>query len=846
MPKGVAVLGGIEALRQFKIFADLEEEDFEAIGKISHVREFETAEKLTTEGAPADNLYLFLKGKAAVKVRGADGRQIQIDELGPGEMLGWAAVVEPHLYTASAWTTRRSEVIVVDGRHLRELCEQNKRVGYEVAKGIGEVISKRFGLAVGARGGPAIGKYGVDQLRQFKIFSELDVSDLDSIAQIALVQEFDTGEELTVEGAPAEQLFLFLKGRATVTVAGPDGAEVVIDELGPGELLGWGAVMEPHVYTASARTTEPCELFVVDGRELRELCETNKRIGYQVAKGIGEVMSRRFGHAVSGRAEEAVTGLGPADLRRFKIFAELDETELKSIAEISHVQEYETGEELTAEGAPADNLYLFVKGRAAVKVRSSEGRQVLIDELGPGEMLGWGAFMAPHVYTASAWTTEPSELVVVDGQRLRELGEANKHLGFQVARGVGEVISKRFGRVLAGKGEQALGGYAIDELHQFKIFSELDVAELEAIAGISHVQDFEAGQQLIAEGAAAHHLYLFLKGKAAVEVQLPEGDQILIDELGPGEMLGWAAFMPPHLYTASAWATEPSQLIVVDGERLRQLCDVNKHMGYQVAKGVGEVMSKRFGHAVGGHGITELHQFKIFAGLDVADLDAIGRISHIRDFDAGEELITEGGAADKLYLVLRGKVEVKVRSPEGRQILIDELGPGEMLGWGAVMEPHVHSASAWTAEPSELVVVNGDSLRELCEQNKRLGYQVVRGIGEVISKRFGRAFGERAELHEKDLRAFGGGERVIWDSGELQLTTRAVLIGMEGGSPEVLPLEAVYDVEVQGDSVVFHAHGGDVSSPPVDDPERLAALAADEMRRTRYARRRKDYYLGSG
>jgi hypothetical protein len=49
-------------------------------------------------------------------------------------------------------------------------------------------------------------------------------------------------------------------------------------------------------------------------------------------------------------------------------------------------------------------------------------------------------------------------------------------------------------------------------------------------------------------------------------------------------------------------------------------------------------------------------------------------------------------------------------------------------------------------------------------------------------------------------------------------------------------------VEVQSGCVVFHIHGGDVCSPPLDDPERLAALVRDEMQRTRYAHRRKDYY----
>ena len=94
-----------------------------------------------------------------------------------------------------------------------------------------------------------------------------------------------------------------------------------------------------------------------------------------------------------------------------------------------------------------------------------------------------------------------------------------------MAKGIGEVISKRFGRVLAGRGGQALGGHAIDELRQFKIFAELDVADLESVAQIVHVQQFDAGEQLIVEGAAADNLYLFMQGKAAVKVQLPRANR---------------------------------------------------------------------------------------------------------------------------------------------------------------------------------------------------------------------------------------------------------------------------------------------------------------------------------
>jgi CRP-like cAMP-binding protein len=294
----------------------------------------------------------------------------------------------------------------------------------------------------------------------------------------------------------------------------------------------------------------------------------------------------------------------------------------------------------------------------------------------------------------------------------------------------------------------------------------------------------------------------------------------------------------PYVYIASASTTEPSEVIAIPGDRLRALCDGNMTIGYQVFRAISGVMSRRFGHALGRYGSEELHRFKIFAQLDADDLDAVAKISHVKEYPTGQELTTEGEDADRLYLFLRGKAVVKVHSPEGVEVLIDQVGSGELLGWSAAVEPHVYTASSWTTEPSEVIVVPGPELRRLCETNKHIGYAVARGIGEVISRRFGHAIGRHGDLREKDLRAFGGEEHVLWENGEVQLTTEAVLIGMGSDSPDVLPLDALLDAEVRGDSVIFHAHGGDVTSPPLDRPERLVALVRDAMLRTRRAHRR--------
>ena len=181
-------------------------------------------------------------------------------------------------------------------------------------------------------------------------------------------------------------------------------------------------------------------------------------------------------------------------------------------------------------------------------------------------------------------------------------------------------------------------------------------------------------------------------------------------------MLGWSAVMEPYLYTASTWTTQQSEVIAVDGRRLRELFDA-KHIGYQVVKGIGEVVSRRFGQTVGGQGIDQLHQFRIFAktrrrrlGVDCEESLCT------RQFETAEELTAEGAAADRLYLFLKGKAEVKVRTPDGSQVLIDEVGPGELLGWSTVVEPYVYTASSWTTEPSEVIVIDGKGLRELLKQ----------------------------------------------------------------------------------------------------------------------------------
>ncbi|MHB8869462.1 MAG: zinc ribbon domain-containing protein [Thermoleophilia bacterium] len=104
----------------------------------------------------------------------------------------------------------------------------------------------------------------------------------------------------------------------------------------------------------------------------------------------------------------------------------------------------------------------------------------------------------------------------------------------------------------------------------------------------------------------------------------------------------------------------------------------------------------------------------------------------------------------------------------------------------------------------------------------------------------GAALGRLSDLQHSAIQGGRGPERVLWDNGEVQLTTEAVLIGMTGDAPDVVPLETIYDVVLEERCVVLKVKDGDDKYCMLADPTELAGLIKDHMFRPRLAHERKD------
>jgi CRP-like cAMP-binding protein len=103
----------------------------------------------------------------------------------------------------------------------------------------------------------------------------------------------------------------------------------------------------------------------------------------------------------------------------------------------------------------------------------------------------------------------------------------------------------------------------------------------------------------------------------------------------------------------------------------------------------------------------------LFAGLDGAMLDNIGRGMRPRRFRRGEVIFHLGDPGDALFVVVSGAVKITLPSEAGDEAILATLRPGDFFGELALLDGAPRSASAAALEPTETLVLPRDRFRDL-------------------------------------------------------------------------------------------------------------------------------------
>jgi CRP/FNR family cyclic AMP-dependent transcriptional regulator len=116
------------------------------------------------------------------------------------------------------------------------------------------------------------------------------------------------------------------------------------------------------------------------------------------------------------------------------------------------------------------------------------------------------------------------------------------------------------------------------------IFSGLDQRHLELIAGCGGNEHADAGAYLYREGQSAECFYLIREGAIALEIDAPGRGAIVVETLGAGEITGFSWLFEPFRWQFDARAIAPVRLVGFDGLCLRNKCEADHELGYQLMR----------------------------------------------------------------------------------------------------------------------------------------------------------------------------------------------------------------------------------------------------------------------
>lgn len=114
----------------------------------------------------------------------------------------------------------------------------------------------------------------------------------------------------------------------------------------------------------------------------------------------------------------------------------------------------------------------------------------------------------------------------------------------------------------------------------------------------------------------------------------------------------------------------------------------------------------------------------LIAAIPDPGVRALAALGRVRSYPKQTVIIQEDDAADTVYIVLAGRARVYSSAPDGRDVVLDVLGPGEIIGEMA-LDGSPRSASVMTMEPTTVAVLDAAILRERLKSDVDLAMMLV-------------------------------------------------------------------------------------------------------------------------
>lgn len=155
-----------------------------------------------------------------------------------------------------------------------------------------------------------------------------------------------------------------------------------------------------------------------------------------------------------------------------------------------------------------------------------------------------------------------------------------------------------------------------------------------------------------------------------------------------------------------------------------------------------------------------LNENPLFRDLTPRELRFVEDIVHVRRYHAGESVFRQGEVGVGMYMIVTGRVEIFISSPDVvdeayRDIYITQLTGGDFFGELSLVEENSRrTASAVAREETVLIGFFKPDLTEILERSPNAGVKIVFRLAEVLGRRLKDTTDKVSELRKslKEMR----------------------------------------------------------------------------------------------
>jgi peroxiredoxin (alkyl hydroperoxide reductase subunit C) len=122
---------------------------------------------------------------------------------------------------------------------------------------------------------------------------------------------------------------------------------------------------------------------------------------------------------------------------------------------------------------------------------------------------------------------------------------------------------------------------------------------------------------------------------------------------------------------------------------------------------------------------------KVFPDLAGPELGSLAEQAEKVSFAAGDTIVSEGDAADRFYVIATGEVAITRQSPEGDEIELATLGPGQFFGEVGLLAETRRTATVRAVGDVELLAWSWQEFQETLERSDR----AERDFSEIVQER---------------------------------------------------------------------------------------------------------------